>query len=48
MYTNNAANYELCINGSVRGVAGGTYNPDTNVIQYITISTTGNSQDFGD
>ena len=35
-----------------RGLCGGGYGPSapngTNVIEYITIATTGNSQDFGD
>tara|TARA_S200000501_G_scaffold372057_1_gene416351 strand:+ start:595 stop:1788 length:1194 start_codon:yes stop_codon:yes gene_type:complete len=31
-----------------RGVKGGGANPGTNVIEFITISTLGNSQDFGD
>ena len=35
--------------GGARGVFGGGYlAPSVNVIEYITISTTGNSQDFGD
>jgi hypothetical protein len=38
---------------STRGLFAGGYNPSptktaTNVIQYVTISTTGNTQDFGD
>ena len=33
---------------STRGVFAGGSNSDTNVIQYITIATTGNAQDFGD
>ena len=32
----------------VRGVKGGGSNPGTDVIEFITISTLGNSQDFGD
>ena len=32
----------------VRGVKGGGSNPGTNVIEFLTISTLGNSQDFGD
>jgi hypothetical protein len=37
------------LNGGARGVFGGGSAPgNQNVIQYITISSTGNSQDFGD
>jgi len=32
----------------VRGVKGGGSNPGTDVIEFLTISTLGNSQDFGD
>ena len=35
--------------GRGRGVFGGGYSPGfTNVMQYITIATTGNAADFGD
>ncbi len=34
--------------GRGRGVFAGGNTPSTNVIQFITISTTGNSEDFGD
>ena len=33
---------------STRGIFGGGYGPNTNVIDFITISTLGNSADFGD
>ena len=36
------------LNGGTRGVKGGGANPGTNVIEFLTISTLGNSQDFGD
>jgi hypothetical protein len=38
------------LNGGARGIFGGGYTApgNTNVIQYITISSTGNSLDFGD
>ena len=32
----------------VRGIKGGGGNPSTDVIEFFTLSTTGNSQDFGD
>ena len=32
----------------VRGIKGGGGNPSTEVIEFFTLSTTGNSQDFGD
>ena len=42
----------MALSSSVRGVfAGGINNPTnlgTSVIDYVTISTTGNAQDFGD
>jgi len=36
--------------GGARGVFGGGNNPteNTDIIDYVTISTTGNAQDFGD
>ena len=35
--------------GRGRGIwAGGTVSPETNVIQYVELSTTGNTTDFGD
>jgi hypothetical protein len=37
------------LSSAVRGVIGGGESPSaTNVIQFITIATNGNSQDFGD
>jgi len=37
------------LNGGARGVSmGGGTNPNSNVIDYINISSTGNAQDFGD
>ena len=37
------------LNGGARGITGGAYNDGaTNVLNYITISTTGNAVDFGD
>jgi hypothetical protein len=37
------------LNGGARGITGGAYNDGaTNVLNYITISTTGNAIDFGD
>jgi hypothetical protein len=33
---------------STRGIFSGSYGPFTNIIAYITISTLGNTQDFGD
>ena len=42
----------MAVFSSVRGIfLGGINNPTnlgTNVIDYVTISTTGNAQDFGD
>ena len=35
------------LNGGARGLFGGAF-PDSNVIDYITISSTGNALDFGD
>lgn len=46
-----AFNVELGVNGALgnRGLFGGGYAPgDQNTIDYITISTLGNAQDFGD
>ena len=46
-----AFNDELGVNGALgnRGLFGGGFTPAaTNTIEYITISTLGNSQDFGD
>jgi hypothetical protein len=33
---------------STRGVFGGSYGPNSNVISYVTIASTGNAIDFGD
>jgi len=49
--------YNQCVSSTTRGVWGGGYGPglspvaatsQTNVIEYITISSTGNAADFGD
>ena len=36
------------LNGGARGVFGGGYTPNSNIIDYITISTLANAIDFGD
>ncbi len=36
------------MSSSTRAVFGGGYTPYTNVIDYVTIASTGNAQDFGD
>ena len=43
-----AADSDHGVSGIDRGVIGGGYSPSQNRIQYITISSTGNSTDFGD
>ena len=34
--------------GQTRGIFAGGYSPDTNVMEFITIASTGSAADFGD